>query len=313
MTYLIARIKAVEAVQPEFLSKLEELRALGLERVTEVLQPIFDDAQAIGEALQAIKDEWDADTLPAQVVADATAAVTAAFADYRHRYLGAKATAPTVRDDGTAVSVGDMYFDTALDAMRVLGASGWKNAGSAVAGILNQFAPIVATAGQTVFTIPGGYDVGYLILTVNGTVIPTADYTATNGTSVTLATGLAVGDELAGVAFGAVTLSSVYTKAQVDAGFAAIGAAYTKAEADARYASLTASYTKSASDARYPNLTLSNLTDAAAARGNLGVGSAGTRNDSYFLRTGTGATGAISAGTAAPSGGNDGDVYLRYT
>jgi hypothetical protein len=313
MEYLIARLRAVEAVQPEFLSRLDELKAVGLDRVTEVLTPIFDDAQDIADSLQAIKDQWAADTLPDQVVADAVEQVTEAFADYRHRYLGAKATEPTTRDDGSPVGIGDMYFDTSLDAMRVLGVSGWKNAGSAVAGIMNQFAPIVATAGQTVFAVPGGYDPGYLIITVNGTVIAPADYTATDGANVTLASGLTAGDELAGVAFGAVTLSTVYTKAQVDAAFALIGASYTKAEADAKYALATASYSKAASDARYPNLTLSNLTDAAAARTNLGVGSAGTRNDSYFLRTGTGATGVISAGTAAPSGGNDGDIYLRYS
>ena len=311
MDYLIARLRAVEAVQPEFLSALDELKGVGLVRVTEVLNPVFEQANAIADALEAIKAQWEADTLPAQVVSDAVDAVTEAFADYRHRYLGAKAAAPTARDDGSAVAIGDMYFDTALDAMRVLGAGGWKNAGSSVAGILNQLTPIVATAGQTVFTIPGGYDVGYLILTVNGTVLAPSDYIATNGTSITLAAGLVAGDELAGVAFGAVTLSTVYTKAQVDAGFMGLTAAYTKAQVDtllAGKAATGASYTKAEADARYANLSFSNLTDTAAARSNLGVGAAGTRADSYFVRAN--GVARISSGTTAPSSPAVGELWV---
>lgn len=308
MTYIIARLKAVEAVQPDFLAAIDQLKAVGLQRVTDALIPVFDQANGIADALEAIRATWEADLLPAQVVAETTAAVTAAFADYRHRYLGAKAAAPTTREDGTNVAVGDMYFDTVLDQMRVLGAGGWKNAGSSVAGIMNQFAPIVATAGQTTFTIPGGYDVGYLILTVNGTVIPASDYTATNTTTVTLGTGLAAGDELGGVAFGAVTLTSVYTKAQADAAFAAIGAAYTKAEADAKFATLSLTYSRSASDARYARNDFSNLADAAAARQNLGVGTAGTRSDSYFVRAS--GTAKLTVGTGAPASPSVGDVWI---
>lgn len=308
MAYIIARLRAVEAVQPDFLAAVEQLKAVGLQRVTEALVPVLDQANAIADALEAIQAQWESDLLPEQVVADTTAAVTAAFADYRHRYLGAKATAPTQRDDESPVAVGDMYFDTSLDQMRVLGASGWKDAGSSVAGIMEQIAPIVATAGQTVFTIPGGYDVGYLILTVNGSIIPPADYTATNGTSVTLTTGLSVGDELAGIKFGAVTLSTVYTKAQVDSAFAAIGAAYTKAESDARYATLALTYSRSASDGRYARNDFSNLTDAAAARTNLGIGSAGTRNETFFVQAG--GVGKISVGTTAPTSPSAGDLWV---
>src|SRR5205085_5571619 len=128
------------------------LKTIGLDRITEVLSPIFENAEAIATVLQGVQDEWTASTLPETVQANAIAAVTAAFADYRNRYQGAAAAPPTVRPDGSPVQVGDSYFDTTLDAQRVLAAGGWKSAGSAVSSIFAPF-EIVATAGQTVFPI----------------------------------------------------------------------------------------------------------------------------------------------------------------
>ena len=49
-----------------------------------------------------------------------------------------------------------------------------------------------ATAGQTVFAV--SYTVGRLLVFVNGVLLSQADYTATDGTTVTLATGCNVGD-----------------------------------------------------------------------------------------------------------------------
>lgn len=312
MEYLTGRLRAVEAIQPEFLSTINQLKSVGLDRLAEALIPVFDQANEIGEALQAIKDVWEADLLPSQVIADVTAAVETALADYRNRYHGALAVAPTTRPDGTPVEIGDTYFDTALDSTRVLAAGGWKDAGSSVAGMMRPFG-LTATAGQTVFTVPDGYDVGFLIVAVNGSLLEPGDYTATNGTTIVFPSGLSVGDSVSGVAFGQITLASVYTKAQGDARYALIGAGWTKAEADARFALIADAYTKAASDLRYIKLDFSNLPDASAARTSLGCGTAATRNDAFFVKTGTGVTGAISAGTAAPSGGANGDVYLRYT
>lgn len=280
MDYIVARFRALEAINPEFQSVIEQLKAIGLERVTDVLSPIFEQANQIADQLEAIKDTWENDNTIEQVTetvaSTVTTNVTAEFEDYRHRYWGDYASAPTEGPEGQALEIGVMYFDTTLDAMRVYGASGWKNAGSAVAGIMDEIAPIVATAGQTIFTIPGGYDVGYLIIAVNGLVIPSSDYTATNGSTVVFSTGLTVGDEVSGIKFGAVTLTSVYTKAQADALYRTIADSYTKAQVDSAVGALASSkadsssvYSKTASDARYANLSLSNLTDAAAALANL--------------------------------------------
>lgn len=54
---------------------------------------------------------------------------------------------------------------------------------------------ITATASQTTFT-PASYTVGFLNVYQNGVLLGSADYTATNGTTVVLATGATVGDLL---------------------------------------------------------------------------------------------------------------------
>jgi hypothetical protein len=51
-----------------------------------------------------------------------------------------------------------------------------------------------ATAGQTAFTVTGGYTVGQLAVYYNGSKLAAAEYTATNGTSFTLATACQAND-----------------------------------------------------------------------------------------------------------------------
>lgn len=50
-----------------------------------------------------------------------------------------------------------------------------------------------ATASQTTFSVPS-YTVGYVDVYRNGVMLGTADFTATNGTTIVLATGATVGD-----------------------------------------------------------------------------------------------------------------------
>jgi hypothetical protein len=64
---------------------------------------------------------------------------------------------------------------------------------------------ITATASQTVFTV--AYTSPYLAVYLNGVLIlPTTDYTATNGTSVTLVSGAAAGDILDFLAYATGTI-----------------------------------------------------------------------------------------------------------
>lgn len=59
---------------------------------------------------------------------DAAASLT----DFKNRYQGAKATAPTTRTDGSALQTGDLYYDTALLVLRIRTATPeWADAASA--------------------------------------------------------------------------------------------------------------------------------------------------------------------------------------
>lgn len=70
---------------------------------------------------------------------------------------------------------------------------------------------ITATGGQTSFSVT--YTPGLVLVFVNGFKIPPSDYTATNGTSVVMATGAVTGAEYEFIVFSAFTLTdavSVY-------------------------------------------------------------------------------------------------------
>jgi hypothetical protein len=99
-----------------------------------------------------------------------------------------------------------------------------------------------ATAGQTTFSVPS-YTSGYINVYRNGAMLGSADYTATNGTTVVLAAGASVGDLVATESFyvssvlnaipatnGAVTsaylLDGAVTQAKLAAGVAGNGPAF---------------------------------------------------------------------------------------
>lgn len=74
-----------------------------------------------------------------------------------------------------------------------------------------------ATANQTAFTV--SYTVGFAEVFLNGSKLSAADFTATNGTSIVLASGATVGDTVDVVAYGTQTIANVYTQSQSDARF----------------------------------------------------------------------------------------------
>ena len=128
-------------------------------------------------------------------------------------YLGPQSSAPTQDPDGSALDLGDLYFDTASNTMKVYSSGGWIAAGSAVNGTANRF-EYTATAGQTTFTGADSnsntmaYDAGFIDCYLNGVKLANADFTATNGTSVILGSGASVNDILMVVAFGTFSLSN---------------------------------------------------------------------------------------------------------
>jgi hypothetical protein len=137
------------------------------------------------------------------------------YDNFDDRYLGAKASAPALDNDGDALVLGALYFNTTVDIMYVYGTSGWQSAGSAVNGTSDR-QTYTATSGQTVFAAT--YDTGYVDVYLNGVkLLAGTDFTATNGTSITLASGAAVSDIVDIVAYGTFVLADHYSKSQSDA------------------------------------------------------------------------------------------------
>ena len=142
----------------------------------------------------------------------------------RYRILS---SAPASSND-----VGDLYFDTTANELKVYKSSGWAAAGSTVNGTAARF-EYTATAGQTTFTGADSnssvlaYDAGFIDVYLNGVKLAGADYTATTGTSIVLATGAALNDILMVVAYGTFQLANISIKDLTDtpAGFGTAGQA----------------------------------------------------------------------------------------
>nr|BAR31525.1 tail fiber [uncultured Mediterranean phage uvMED] len=119
------------------------------------------------------------------------------------------ATAPT-----SSLNVGDLYFDTNANELKVYKASGWAAAGSTINGTSQRF-NYTATSGQTTFTGADtagntlAYDAGFADVYLNGVRLSAADITITSGTSVVLASAAAAGDILDVVGYGTFNVAAV--------------------------------------------------------------------------------------------------------
>ena len=142
------------------------------------------------------------------------AANVADISNFADVYQGAKSTPPTLRNDGSALQIGDLYFNSVSNAMFVYASTGWVPAGSSVNGTSRRFR-YIATAGQTTFTGADSngntmaYDAGFVDVYLNGVRLDQTDYTASSGTSIVLASGAALNDELNVVAFGTFSVASI--------------------------------------------------------------------------------------------------------
>jgi hypothetical protein len=114
----------------------------------------------------------------------------------------------------TSLNQGDLYFDTTANELKVYKSSGWAAAGSTVNGTAARF-EYTATAGQTTFTGADNnsavlaYDSGFCDIYLNGVKLANADFTATSGNSVVLASGAALNDILMVVAYGTFQLANI--------------------------------------------------------------------------------------------------------
>ena len=120
----------------------------------------------------------------------------------------------------TSYTTGDIIYSSATNTLAKLpagtngqilslasGIPSWvANTASGVSYTKTDF---TATASQTTFTVT--YTVGLVEVYRNGVKLAIADYTASNGTTIVLATGATVGDVIEVIAFGSVNTAAVIT------------------------------------------------------------------------------------------------------
>ena len=129
-------------------------------------------------------------------------------------YLGPSGSAPTQDPDGSALDVGDLYFDTVSQTMKVYSSSGWIPAGSSVNGTSARFTyNITGTPSSVSGADANGntlaYDAGFADVYVNGVRMSSSDITITSGTSVVFATALSDGDVVDVVAYGTFNVAAI--------------------------------------------------------------------------------------------------------
>jgi hypothetical protein len=152
--------------------------------------------------------------------ASATAA-EAAYDSFDDRYLGAKSTAPSVDNDGNALGVGAIYWNSVTNQMFAWTGSAWGSISSTADIYRFRFTAAGGETsesglddnGLTLSYIPGKEQV-YL----NGVLLArTSDYNATNGTSITGLAALTAGDILEVITFTAFELADSIARSLFDA------------------------------------------------------------------------------------------------
>jgi len=121
------------------------------------------------------------------------------------------ATAPT-----TSLDIGDLWFDTTNNVMKVYSSGGWITAASAINGTADRFTYTVSSSTTTITGADDSgntlaYDAGYLDVYLNGVkMVNGTDVTVTDGTSIVFASAIGASgtDVVDIVAFGTFELAN---------------------------------------------------------------------------------------------------------
>ena len=157
----------------------------------------------------------------ATAAAASAAAAAASYDDFDDRYLGAKASAPSVDNDGNSLIEGALYWNSVSDTMFAWTGSAWGSISSSAEIYRYKF---IAAGGETsvsgadassqTLAYIAGKEQVYLngVLLVRGT-----DYTATNGTSITALSALVASDVLEVITFTSFSVVTDIPQSIVDA------------------------------------------------------------------------------------------------
>ena len=199
-------------------TKASEAATSATTATTKATEAASSATAAASSATAAASSATAAASSETNAAASAASAATA-LDNFDDRYLGSKtgASNPTVDNDGDALVAGALYFNATANEMRVYDGANWIAATSAgnVSLILYEY---TATSGQTTFSGSDdnsatlSYTVDNLQVVMNGVVLDPADFTATNGTSVVLASGATLGDQINIYAFKSFTTADMVSK-----------------------------------------------------------------------------------------------------
>jgi len=157
----------------------------------------------------------------ATAAAASAAAAAATYDNFDDRYLGAKASAPSVDNDGNALIEGALYWNSTSDAMFAWTGSAWGSISSTADIFRFRYTASggetsksgVDDNGVTLSYLPGKEQV-YL----NGVLlVRSTDYVATNGSSIASLAALASGDILEIITFTAFDLATSISNTLFDA------------------------------------------------------------------------------------------------
>jgi sulfur carrier protein ThiS len=159
------------------------------------------------------------DTVAGSATAAAASATAAAasYDSFDDRYLGAKATAPSVDNDGNALITGAIYWNSSSNQMFAWTGSAWGSISSTADVYRFRF---TASGGETSVS---GADANGLTLSyipgkeqvyLNGVLLArTSDYSATDGSSITSLAALAASDIVEIITFTAFELADAVARA----------------------------------------------------------------------------------------------------
>ncbi len=197
------------------------------------------------------------------------------FAD-RYRIAS---SAPTA-----SLDVGDLYFDTTANELKVYKSSGWAAAGSTVNGTSARFTYNIsgtptAVTGSDANGATLAYDAGFVDVYLNGVKqVNGTDVTVTSGDTVTFASALAAGDVVDIVGFGTFNVAAI-NAANINSGtvpIARIGASGTKdnttfLRGDNTFAVVDTTNASNLSTGTLPNARLSSVPNSALANSGITI------------------------------------------
>ena len=157
----------------------------------------------------------------ATAAAASAAAAATTYDNFDDRYLGAKASAPSVDNDGNALIEGALYWNSTSNAMLAWDGAAWASISSTADIYRYRFTAAGGETSESGLDDNGltlSYIVGKEQVYLNGVLlVRSTDYVATNGTSIASLAALTAGDVLEIITFTAFDLANVLSPTLFDA------------------------------------------------------------------------------------------------